>query len=122
MLKKVKYFKTLILIDAQYIVVSKYKELSVAKLWPYINEISEQNKFFAKLKNIYIERDYIWIINSSINWDAITKLTKDTIYNTKSFESIDQNKLVEDNPAIYKKITEDVAQKGNDEFNKIWFI
>ena len=65
-----------------------------------------------------MERDYMWIINR----DVIEKNIKDAMKNRKSSESIDQNEHVEANSSIYKEITEDVAQKGNDEFNNIWFI
>ena len=38
-------------------VVSKYKELSVAKLWSFINEISELNLYFSKLKKISFQKE-----------------------------------------------------------------
>ena len=58
--QNVRYFKALILIDAQHIIVPKSKELIVAKLLLYINEIYELNKYFLTLKeNKLTERDYM---------------------------------------------------------------
>ena len=47
MRKRLKYFKTLKSINKNYMVVPKYKKLSYAKLWHYINEISELNLYFS---------------------------------------------------------------------------
>ena len=48
---------TLKSINENYMVVSKYKELSVAKLWPYINEISELNLYFSNWKKISFQKE-----------------------------------------------------------------
>ena len=62
--QNVKYFKTLRLINENYIVAPKYKEFSVAKLWLYKYEISKLNQYFSNWKKWASWKDQMLSINS----------------------------------------------------------
>ena len=100
--------------DAKHIVAPKYRELSVAKLWPFIKELPELNQYFPTLKEDELpERDYMWTIISTVNSEATSKLIKDARKGRMSEDAIDQDQLVEVDPALFKEIKEIVAHKGN---------
>ena len=104
----------MILKEAKHVVASRYKELSVSKLWPYVKEISEMIQYFPKIKEKEPpERDYMWVIISTINSEATIKIVKDVRKNLRSEDVVNQNQLVEEDPVLYKEISEIVAQKGN---------
>ena len=83
-------------------------------LWPFIKEIPELNQFFPTLKEDELsERDYMWTIISTVNPEATSKLIKDVRKGGISEDAIDQDQLVEVDPALFKEIKEIVAYKGN---------
>ena len=59
------------------------------------------------------ERDYMWTIISTVNPEATSKLIKDARKSRKSEDMIDQDELVEVDPALFNEIKKIVAQKGN---------
>ena len=98
--------------EAKHVVAPRYKELSVAKLWPYVKEIPEMIQYFPEMKEKELpERDYMWVIISTINPEATMKIVKDARKNRRSEDVVSQNELVEVDPALYKEISEIVAQK-----------
>ena len=100
--------------EAKHVVAPRYKELSVAKLWLYVKEIPEMIQYFPEMKEKELsERDCMWVIISTINPEATTKIVKDARKNRRSEDVMNQNELVEVDPALYKEISEIVAQKGN---------
>ena len=99
---------------AKHVVAPRYNKLSVAKLWPYVKEISEIIQYFPEMKEKELpERDYMWVIISTINPEATMKIVKDARKNRKSEDVVNQNKLVEVDHVLYKEISEIVAQKGS---------
>ena len=106
------FFKALRSKDAKYIVAPKYKELSVAKLWSYVLAVLELNQYFPTMNESELpERDYMWTVIFSINSEATTKFIKDARKSRTSPDTIDQNELLEVDPAIFKEIIEIVEQK-----------
>ena len=99
--------------NAKHIVAPKYRELSVAKLWPYIKEVQELSQYFLNLNDGELpERDYTWTIISTVNPEATSKLIQDTRKNRGSQDVISQDQLVEVDPALFKEIEEVAAQKS----------
>ena len=66
------------------------------------------------------ERDYMWTIISTVNPEATSKLIKDARKSRKSEDTIDQDELVEVDPALFNEIKKIVAQKGNRGYFKVF--
>ena len=99
--------------NAKHIVAPKYRELSVAKLWPYIKEVQELSQYFPNLNDGELpEKDYTWTIISTVNPEATSKFIQDAKKYRGSQDLIGQDQLVEFDPALFKEIEEVAAQKG----------
>lgn len=56
-------YRALLLEDAKFIVIPKYSELSVKKIWPHIQQIDELKLYFPDMKpHQKPERDYMWTV------------------------------------------------------------
>ena len=95
------------------IVVPRYKELGIKKIWPLVKEIEELNEYFLILKeNQFPERSFMWTIISILRPDVTKKLIEEARKHRSIKPDENRDNLVEVDPEIFKEIQSVVSQKG----------
>ena len=98
--------------EIKYIIVQKYSELSIAKIWPLVKEVEDLNAYFPDMKeNELPEREYLWTIVSTLRSETTKELIKTARNNRTTKESADQNNLIQIDMSIYQEISAIAAQK-----------
>ena len=98
--------------ETKYIIVPKYSELSISKIWPFVKEIEDLNAYFPDLEEVeYPEREYLWTIVSTLCSENTKELIKTARNKRTTKERADQNSLIQIDPSIYQEISAIASQK-----------
>ena len=94
------------------ILVPKYSELSIAKLWLSIKELPELNKYFPDLKeNELPERNYTWAIISTLKQDIVKSLFSEARLRRSINSKEKSDYLIKVSQEFYDAISAVVCQK-----------
>ena len=98
----------------QSLIVPRFKELTVKKIWTHIKDFSEYKVYFPDFSEDKLpERDYLIAIISTLNPDATKSIIKEAREKRSTIENEDEGNLVVITMELKHLIREIAPQKSN---------
>ena len=96
-----------------YVVVPKYPELGVNKIWNYVRELPELMQYFPDYDGKSLpERQYMWDILYTLKPDIVADLIKEARRNRGLEKNDDHDQMIEIAPDFWDEISTLVNVKG----------